>query len=201
MLHMRGGHQTTLLVDRHPIQYTNIGTNLAPQIDPKDVDYVEILRGSYGAEYGDRTYGEFNVLPRSGFERNNDAELVTTFGSFYQTNDQISFGSHTQKFAYYASLNANRSNLGLETPIPQIYHDAENGYGGFTSLIYNLNQNNQLRLDAQVRKDFYQIPYDPDPNDFENQQFDTSNLRDTQSGIRRIRDFYPGCTLSILAPH
>ena len=100
-----------------------------------------------------------------------------------------------QKFAYYASVNANRSNLGLETPVSQIYHDAENGYGGFTSLmLYNLNARNQLRFDAQVRRDFYQIPYDPNPNDFENQQFDTSSLRDTQREIRQIRDF-------LLGPH
>jgi len=99
MLHMRGGHQTTWLIDGVPIPNTNIATNLAPQVDPKDVDYVEILRGSYSAEYGDRTYGEFNVLPRSGFERSNDAELVTTLGSYYQTNDQINFGSHTRKTA------------------------------------------------------------------------------------------------------
>jgi hypothetical protein len=181
MLHMRGGHQTTWLIDGVPIPNTNIATNLAPQVDPKDVDYVEILRGSYDAEYGDRTYGEFNVLPRSGFERNNDAELVTTLGSYYQTNDQINFGSHTQKFAYYASLNANRSNLGLETPIPRVYHDAENGFGGFTSLLYNLSPQDQLRFDAQLRRDYYQIPYDPNPNDFENQQFNTAGLRDNQT--------------------
>ncbi len=181
MLHMRGGHQTTWLIDGVPIPNTNIATNLAPQVDPKDVDYVEILRGSYGAQYGDRTYGEFNVLPRSGFERSNDAELVTTFGNDYQTNDQINFGSHTQKFAYYASLNANRSNLGLETPIPQLFHDAENGFGGFTSLIYNLSPKDQLRFDAQLRRDYYQIPYDPNPNDFENQQFNTAGLRDNQT--------------------
>ena len=180
MLHMRGGHQTTWLIDGVPIPNTNIATNLAPQVDPKDVDYVEILRGSYDAQYGDRTYGEFNVLPRSGFERSDDAELVTTLGSYYQTNDQVNFGSHTQRFAYYASLNGNRSDLGLETPISQIFHDAENGFGGFTSLIYNLGQKDQLRFDAQLRRDYYQIPYDPNPDDFENQQFNTAGLRDNQ---------------------
>jgi len=203
MLHMRGGHQTTWLVDGVPIPNTNIATNLAPQIDPKDIDYVEILRGSYDAEYGDRTYGEFNVLPRSGFERNNDAELVTTVGSFYQSNDQINFGSHTQKFAYYGSLNGNRSNLGLETPVSQIYHDAENGYGGFTSLIYNLNPKDQFRFDAQARRDYYQIPYDPNPNDFENQQFDTSGLRDGQHEADAfvifswVHTFNPRATLTV----
>jgi hypothetical protein len=181
MLHMRGGHQTTWLIDGVPIPNTNIATNLAPQVDPKDVDYVEILRGSYDAQYGDRTYGEFNVLPRSGFERSSEGELITTFGSNYQTNDQVNFGSHTERFAYYASLNANRSNLGLETPISQIFHDAENGFGGFTSLIYNLDPKDQLRFDGQLRRDYYQIPYDPDPNDFENTQFDTSGLRDHQT--------------------
>ena len=180
MLHMRGGHQTTWLIDGVPIPNTNIATNLAPQIDPKDIDYVEVLRGSYDAAYGDRTYGEFNVLPRSGFEKNNEGELVTTVGNFYQTNDQINFGGHTERFAYYASVNGNRSNLGLETPVSQAYHDAENGYGGFTSLLYNLDSKNQFRFNAQLRQDYYQIPYDPDPNDFENQQFDTHALRDGQ---------------------
>ncbi len=180
MLHMRGGHQTTWLIDGVPIPNTNIATNLAPQIDPKDIDYVEVLRGSYDASYGDRTYGEFNVLPRSGFEKNNDGELVTTFGSFHQTNDQVNFGGHTERFAYYASFNGNRSNLGLETPVAQVYHDAENGYGGFTSVLYNLTPKDQFRFDGQLRRDYYQIPYDPDPHDFENQQFDTHALRDSQ---------------------
>jgi len=29
----------------------------------KDLDYVEVNRGSYSAEFGDRTYGVFNVVP------------------------------------------------------------------------------------------------------------------------------------------
>jgi hypothetical protein len=180
MLHMRGGHQTTWLIDGVPIPDTNIATSLAPRVDPKDVDYAEILRGSYNAEYGDRTYGEFNILPKSGFDMNNEGELVTTIGSFYQTDDQLSFGSHTQRFAYYASLNGNRSNLGLETPVPQVYHDAENGFGGFTSLLYNLDSKNQFRFDGQLRRDYYQIPYDPDPDDFDNQQWPTTGLRDNE---------------------
>ena len=52
-------------------------------------------------------------MPRNGFERDNEAELVTSFGNWYQTNDQINFGGHTQRFAYYASVNGNRSDYGL----------------------------------------------------------------------------------------
>ncbi len=35
------------------------------------------------------------------------------------------------------------------------------------SLIRNQTAKDQLRLDAQYRQDFFQIPYDPDPNDWE----------------------------------
>jgi TonB dependent receptor/Carboxypeptidase regulatory-like domain/TonB-dependent Receptor Plug Domain len=175
-LHIRGGHQVSWLIDGVPIPNTNIASNLGPQIDPKDIDYLEVQRGSYDASLGDRTYGEFNVVPRSGFERDNEAELVTTFGNWYQTNDQLNFGGHTQRFAYYASVNANRSNLGLQTPIGQVFHDAENGYGGFGTFLYNLDAKDQFRLVLQLRKDYYQIPFDPNPNSIPT----TSGLRDGQ---------------------
>ena len=167
-LHIRGGHQTSWLIDGVPIPNTNIASNVGPQFDPKDIDYMEVDRGSYGAELGDRTYGVFNIVPRSGFERNNEAELVTSLGNFYQTNDAFSIGSHTERLAYYASVNGNRSNLGIETPTPQVVHDAQNGYGGFGSLIFNPDGSNQLRFVTSLRHDYYQIPYDPDPNDIEN---------------------------------
>ena len=188
-LHIRGGHQTSWLVDGVPVPNTNIASNLGPQLDPKDIDYMEVNRGSYSAEFGDRTYGVFNIVPRTGFERNNQAELFLSAGNFYQTNAQLSFGSHTERFAYYASVNGNRSDLGLQPPVPQVVHDATNGYGGFSSLMFNLDPSNQLRFVTSLRKDYYQIPYDPNPNDIENApiagngflaQYPSIGLRDGQ---------------------
>ena len=169
MLHMRGGHQVDWLIDGVPIPNTNIANNLGPQIDPKDIDYLEIQRGSYDADYGDRTYGVFNVVPRNGFERDRECDLVITAGNFYQTNDQISCGGHSQRSAYYASLNGNRSQYGLQTPIGQVVNDASNGVGGFASFIFNPDPKNQYRLVTQLRRDYYQIPIDPDPNSSGNQ--------------------------------
>ena len=146
----------------------NIASNIGPQFDPKDIDYLEVSRGSYGAELSDRTYGVFNIVPRSGFERNNQAELALSAGNFNQTNDQFSFGSHTERFAYYGSVNGNRSDLGLQPPVAKPVHDAVNGYGGFGSLLFNRDPSDQLRLVMSARKDYYQIPYDPYPNDIEN---------------------------------
>jgi outer membrane receptor for ferrienterochelin and colicin len=159
-LHVRGGHQVTWAIDGVPIPNTNIASNVGPQIDPKDIDYLEAQRGGYSSDYGDRTYGVFNVVPRTGFERNSEGELYTTFGTLHQTNEQVNFGSHTEKFAYYASLNGNRSDYGLQTPGPELLHDRVWGIGGMGTLIYNPDPNNQLRFVTSLRSDDYQIPND-----------------------------------------
>ncbi len=159
-LHVRGGHQVTWLVDGVPVPNTNIASNVGPQLDPKDADYVEAQRGSYGAEYGDRTYAAFNVVPRTGFERDNDVEILLSAGNYFQTDDQVSAGGHTDRFAYYASVTGNRSNLGLQTPVAAILHDRQSGVGTFGSLIFNANPSNQLRLVASARRDVYQVPND-----------------------------------------
>jgi len=160
-LHIRGGHQVSWLLDGVPVPNTNIASNVGPQFDPKDIDSLEVQRGGYSAEYGDRTYGVFNVVTRSGFERNRQAELVTSYGSFNNTNDQISFGDHSERFAYYGSLSGYRTDLGLETPSTRVLHDQAAGLGGFTSLIFNRDPSNQFRLVTALRGDHYQVPNDP----------------------------------------
>jgi hypothetical protein len=180
MLHMMGGHQVNWLIDGVPIPNTNIATNLGPQILPRDIDYLEVYSGSYDADYGDRTYGVFNVVPRTGFEREKECDLVLTAGNFYQTDDQISCGGHTQRFAYYGSLNGNRSQYGLQTPVPQVVNDAVNGFGGFASFIFNPDPKNQYRLVTSLRRDYYQIPIDPDPNSIGNQVYPSSGLHDAE---------------------
>ncbi len=161
-LHVRGGHQVSWLIDGVPVPNTNIASNAGPQFDPKDIDTVELQRGGYSADSGDRTYGVFNVVTRTGFERNREAEIVTSFGTQYTSNDQISFGDHTQRFAYYTSLSGNRSDVGLETPTPAVVHDLGAGLSGFTSLILNMGSHDQLRFTGSARGDHYQIPNTPD---------------------------------------
>lgn len=195
-LHVRGGHQVSWLIDGVPIPNTNIASNLGPQIDPKDIDIVEAQRGSYSADFGDRTYGVFNVAPRTGFEWNNDAEIVTSFGNFYQTDDQINFGGHTNRFAYYASANGNRTDLGLETPTSAVIHDRANGYGGFTSLMFNLDSQDQLRLVSSLRRDHYQIPYAPnDP--VSNGLRDVNDESDAFVAFSWVRTFGAGVVLTV----
>lgn len=158
MLHMRGGHQTNWLMDGLEIPNTNIAENLGPEINPQDVQTLGVERGSYLADEGDRTYGIFNVIPKSGFSSRDQADLDVTAGNFGQTNDYASVASHTDDFAYYASLEGNRSDLGLQTPVSQVIHDDSQGYGAFTNLQYKPSEQDAVTFIGQLRQDVYQIP-------------------------------------------
>jgi hypothetical protein len=183
MLHMRGGHQTSWLIDGVSIPNTKIASNVGPQIDPKDIDQLETQRGSYAADIGDRTYGVFNVLPRNGFERDREAELLLNAGNPWSGEVQLSLGDHTARSAWYTSVTGSRSNYGLATPVPQILHDATNSGSSFVSLIRNQTPSDQIRLDAQYRQDFFQVPYDPSSTDFEctSDYYCSYGLRDGQT--------------------
>ena len=158
MLHVRGGHQTNWLIDGVEIPNTNIAENLGSQINPEDIQTLGVERGSYQADEGDRTYGIFNVIPKSGFGGENQAELAVSAGDFGQTDDYASTASHSDDFAYYASLEGNRSDLGLQTPVSRVIHDRTRGYGAFTNLQYEPGSQDAVSLIAQARQDHYQIP-------------------------------------------
>lgn len=165
MLHIRGGHQVNWYLDGIPLMNTSIAANVAPMINPKDVADMQVQRGGYSSAYGDRTYGLFNIVTPSGFDRNKEAELIATGGNYYSTDDQFDLGGHTDRFAYYASIDGNRSDLGLATPVPQAIHDSEHGLGAFVSLLYNATPKDQLRWIFSARSDNYQIPNTPDQED------------------------------------
>jgi hypothetical protein len=183
MLHMRGGHQTSWLIDGVAVPNTKIASNVGPQIDPKDIDSLETQRGSYSSDVGDRTYGVFNVLPRNGFEFNRDGELLVTGGNFGTGEAQLSLGDHSSATAWYASLTGGRSNYGLATPVADVYHDATNSQSGFVSLIRNQTPKDQLRLNAQYRQDHFDVPYDPSLTDWQalSGYYASYGLRDAQT--------------------
>jgi outer membrane receptor protein involved in Fe transport len=194
-LHVRGGHQVSWEVDGVPVPNTNIASNVGPQFDPKDADYVEMKTGGYSSEYGDRTYGVFNVIPRTGFEYDNQGELMASYGSNNQTNNQLSFGSHTDRFAWFGSFEGNRSDLGLMTPVPEPIHDMDSGLGGFGTLIFNATPQDQLRFVASVRRDHYQIPNTPEQQSAGIRDLDLE--QDSFVNFSWVHTFGPGMLLTV----
>jgi outer membrane receptor protein involved in Fe transport len=194
-LHVRGGHQVTWAIDGVPVPNTNIATNVGPQFDPKDIDYMEVQRGSFSADAGDRTYGVFNVVTRSGFERSRQGELVTSYGSYNTTDNQLSFGDHSDRSAYYFSVNGNRTDHGLETPTTDNLHNQEAGGGAFTSLIFNTSPKDQIRIVGSARTDFFQVPNDPSQQD--SGVRDREREQDVFGSLSWVHTFGPGVLLTL----
>jgi len=80
-LHSRGGHGVTFQIDGVPVPNSNLAS-VGAQFDPKDIDYLESERGGLSANLGDRAYGVFNLVPRSGFEGDNFGDLTAKYGSY-----------------------------------------------------------------------------------------------------------------------
>ncbi len=182
MLHIRGGHQTTWMLDGVAIPNTKIASNVGPQIDPGDIEQLEVDRGSYSAGLGDRTYGVFDVLPRNGFERDRQGDLRVIGGNLGEGEMQLSLGNHTRQTAWYTSLTGSRANYGLQTPVTAIYHDSTNSQSLFASVIRNQTEADQLRFVGQYRQDYFDIPYDPSTTDYETTSgyYTSYGLRDAQ---------------------
>ena len=67
--------------------------------------------------------------------------------------------------------------------VAAIYRDATNSQSAFVSLIRDLTPKDQLRVNAQYRQDYFQVPYDPNPSDWEqaSQYYESYGLRDGQT--------------------
>jgi len=158
-LHSRGGHGVSWQIDGVPVPNSNLAS-VGSQFDPKDVDSLEIDRGGLSANYGDRSYGVFNVVPRSGFEGHRFADLAAGAGNFHQAHGYLAIGDHAaaERFAYFASLSANRTDRGLERVDVPVLHDDGGGLSGFTSMIVVPRPTDQFRFIGLARTDRYQVP-------------------------------------------
>src|SRR5262249_45915283 len=77
-------------------------------------------------------------------------------------------------------------------------HDIANGFGGFTSLMYNADANNQFRVVAQVRHDFYQVPFDPNDANTAGQFLKDGNREgDSFVAFSWVRTFGAGLVLTV----
>lgn len=158
-LHSRGGHGVSWQIDGVPVPSSAMAA-VGSQFDPKDVDSLEVNRGGLSTSVGDRPYGVFNIVPRSGFEGNRFGDLTASYGSYELGNLHVAFGDHSnnQKLAYFASLSGNRTGRGLERVDIPVLHDTAHSFSGFTSVLYNKSTHDQLRFVASGRSDHFQVP-------------------------------------------
>ena len=157
-MHVRGGHQVGFEIDGVPVPSSGLGSSFSLLFDPKDVKAVEFQRGAYSAEYGDRLYGQVNVITRSGFEQQRAGEAMFIGGQQGTTEGSVSYGDHSDRLAYFAQASANQTDLGLTPPSLPADHDHAWGTGGATKIWAPVNTVNLLTVTATLRANDYQIP-------------------------------------------
>lgn len=162
-LHSRGGHGVSWEIDGVPVPSSAMAA-VGSQFDPKDVDSLEVNRGGLSTSVGDRPYGVFNVVPRSGFEGDRFGDATISYGSYQSGNAHLAMGDHSdsQKFAYFASASGNVTDRGLERVDIPVLHDEAHSFSGFTSMIYNRSMHDQFRVVAASRTDHFKVPNVPE---------------------------------------
>jgi len=93
--------------------HTNIADTVG-RIRSKRRRLPRVQRGQLHGRYGDRTYAMLNVVCHAADSERTASELLVSYGNSIRQMEQLSLGDHTKRFAYYASINGNRSNYGLE---------------------------------------------------------------------------------------
>jgi len=161
-LHVRGGHQIGFMIDGVPVPSNSVGQNLALMFDPKGIKTIEFQRGAYAADVGDRTYGQFNVITRSGFERARGGEALVIAGGQNTVDGAVAYGDHSEKVAYFAQVSGNRTDFGLTPPVPDAVHNRHTG-GGAAGKVWLLPRTTDvLTVTGSYRADDFQIPRDPE---------------------------------------
>ena len=129
MLHMRGGHQVAWQIDGVEIPNTNIASNhRPPDRSPSDIDYPRgrsrhLQRGpSATAPTASSTSCPAPALSATAMPSSSSPPATSS-----RPDDQLNLWATTpQNFAWYASLNANRSDDGLQPhPSPSPLNDAD----------------------------------------------------------------------------
>ena len=167
MLHMRGGHQTSGSSTASPSPTPRSRPMSGRKSTPRTSTRLKRSAAATRPMSATALMASSTFFPAMDSSATATAELLVSGGNLYTGETQFSLGDHSAATAWYASVTGSRSNYGLATPVANIYHDATNSQSGFVSLIRNQTPKDQLRLDGQYRQDHFQIPYDPDPNDYE----------------------------------
>ena len=147
MLHIRGGHQfsgsSTACPFPTPISPTTSGRRSIPRISTTSKCNGAATTPNMAT--GPMAFSTRSRAPASSATRS--ANWWLSFGNYDQTNDQINCGGHTQRFAYYGSLNGNRTNLGLETPVAANHTRRRERLRRICVLIFNVDREEPVALD------------------------------------------------------
>ena len=133
--HFQGGHsQQLLVIDGQPIG-DQIGITFSNSLDPGVAENLTIITGGIPAEYGEKANGVINLTTRSGLGTNGTkGELSLGAASFKTASGSASAGGGSDRFGWFADIDASRSDRFLDPVSFDNFHNTGSSLRGFLRL-------------------------------------------------------------------
>ena len=158
-MHPRGAHnQMTYVVDGMPIQDQLTGA-FANAVDPSFVQTVELYTGNVPAEFGSKVSGVAVITTRSGVGtgRSFSGNTQVIAGQFDTLGNITQVSGGTDKWGYFGSFNALKSNRYLDQVSLDNLHNGGNSERGFGRFDYLLTARDTLRFSTMTGRSNFQL--------------------------------------------
>ncbi len=137
-VHVRG-HEVSLQESINGVSFLeNPQEQFSVGLTPESFETINLVSGSFAAEYGNRFGGIVDMTTRSGFDLKGHGSASLGVGSF-KTNDAFAeYGGTSGKMSYYVSGSGFTSDWHLNPPQAKQLHDFGFGVRGSAQLDYRL---------------------------------------------------------------
>ena len=178
LFHPVGDHsQTSFMIDGQPIsdQQSKV---FSTQLPPSAIESMEIVTGTPGAEFGDKSSLIANITTRSGLNAGRVfGNLDGTYGSFGSPGGSAGLGFGNAKAGNFLAAEGIRSGRFLDTPEFTAFHDKGNSQTIFDRFDYQPDQKDIFHVNLFLARNWIQIPNSYDTlNQDQRQRVMTWNL-------------------------
>ncbi|HEU0139455.1 MAG TPA: TonB-dependent receptor [Bryobacteraceae bacterium] len=158
-IHPRGAHnQMTYVIDGMPVSDQLTGS-FANAVDPSIVQNIELFTGNIPAEYGNKISGVAVITTRSGSGTGRSFSGSAQIGAAqFGTLSQVSqFAGGTDRFGYFASFSAVKSNRFLDQVSLDNLHNGGNSERGFARFDYHASPRHQFRMNLLAGRSSFEL--------------------------------------------
>ncbi len=152
----------------------NTHQQFTPGMSPQIFDWVNVITGGFGAEYGNRFGGVLDITTRSGQSLGGHGSISASPGSVGQHDAAVDYGGSIERFGYYFYASGFTSDRFLNPPVAREEHDRGNG------------ARTAAQFDWAGAKDSFKLLLTGDGSNFElpNTPQDTLDGRDASRRVR-----------------
>lgn len=158
-IHPRGAHnQMTYVIDGMPVSDQLTGA-FANAVDPSIVQTVELFTGNVPAEYGNKVSGVAVITTRSGMGSGRlfSGSTQAMAAGFDTLASVTQFAGGTDRWGYFGSFNALKSNRYLDQVSLDNLHNGGNSERSFFRADYQASARDQLRFSLITGRSSFQL--------------------------------------------